>query len=80
MNKQNRNRLRYREQADSCQRGEGLGYWVKGLRSTNWQLQSSHGDVNYSVGNIVNNIVVTMYGARWILEISGGTLCKYMIV
>ena len=33
---------------------------VKGLRSTNWQLQNSHGDVKYSIGNIVNNVVITM--------------------
>ena len=27
-------------------------------------------DVKYSIGNIVNNIVITMYGARWVLELS----------
>ena len=27
----------------------------------------------YSVGNTVNNIEITMYGANWLLEISGGT-------
>ena len=54
--------------------GEGLGDWekkVKGLRRTNWKLQNSHRDVKHSTGNTVNNIVVTMYGARWVLEISG---------
>ena len=39
---------------------------MKGLKSTNWQLQSSHGDVKYSVGNVVNNVLITMYGARWV--------------
>ena len=34
---------------------------VKGLRSTDWQLQSSHEDVKYSIGNIFNNIIMTMY-------------------
>ena len=34
---------------------------VKGI-STNWQLQNSHRDVKYSIGNIVNNIVITIYG------------------
>ena len=32
----------------------GLGGWakkVKGLRSTNRQLQNSHGDLKYSIGN-----------------------------
>ena len=33
-------------------------------------------DVNYSVGNIVSNIVMTMYGVRWVLEILRGPLCK----
>ena len=58
---------------------EGLRDWVrkvKGLRSTGWHLQSSHGDVKYSIGNIINNIVITMYGARWLLEISRGPLYK----
>ena len=32
--------------------------------------------VKYSIGNIVNNIVKTMCGARWVLEISGGALRK----
>ena len=34
------------------------------------------GGVRYSTGNIVNHIVVTMYGAKWVLELSGGSLCK----
>ena len=45
-------------------------------RSTDQQLQNSHGDVKYSLGNIVSNIVITTYGARWALNSSGGTLCK----
>ena len=39
--------------------------WVKKveeLRSTNWWLQNSHGDVKYSIGDIVDNILTTMYG------------------
>ena len=45
--------------------GGGLGGWVKKveeLRSTNWWLQNSHGDVKYSIGDIVDNILTTMYG------------------
>ena len=60
---------RYREQIDGCQRGRGLGVWVKkvkGLRSTDWQLQNSHGDVKYSIGNTVSNSLIPMYGARWV--------------
>ena len=33
---------------------------VKGLRSTNWMFQNSHGDVKYKMGNIVNNSVITV--------------------
>ena len=33
----------------------------------NWLLQYRHGDVNYSIGSIVNNIIITVYGVRWIL-------------
>ena len=28
-------------------------------------------DVKYSIENVINNTVITMYGARWVLEISG---------
>ena len=28
-------------------------------------------DVKYGTGNIVSNNVITMYGARWVLDISG---------
>lgn len=58
-------------------RGEGLGGLsekVKGLRSTNGQLQNSHGDAKNSTGAIVHNIVVTMYGARRVLEITWGNI------
>ena len=45
---------------------------VKGLRSTNWQLQNSHGGgVKYSLENTVHNIVITVYGVRWALHLLG---------
>ena len=65
---------RYTEQTDGCQMGAGLGDWVKkvtGLRSTNWQLQNSHGDMKFSIGNILNNIVISMYSVRWVLDLLG---------
>ena len=36
----------------------------------------------YSIGNIVNNIVTTTHGARWVLETLGREehFIKYMIV
>lgn len=36
---------------------------VKGLRKTDWYLQNSDGDVKYSIGKTVNNIVITTYSA-----------------
>lgn len=49
---------------------------VKGLRSTNWQLQNSPRDVKYRVGNIGSNSAVTVKGARWVLELLGRSLCR----
>ena len=53
---------------------------VKGLGSTDGQLQNSRGDVKYSTGSIVNNVVITMYGAGLVLEISGEHFIRYMII
>lgn len=44
----------------------GLGEKVRRLRSTNWQLENSQGHVKYGTGDMVNNIVLTMDGVRWI--------------
>ena len=41
---------------------------------------SSHGDVKYSIGNTVNNTVMTLYGVRWVLDLLGWSLCKYINV
>ena len=49
---------------------------MKDLRTADWQLQNSHGDVNYSMGKRVSNIVMTMYGAGWIIEILRCTICR----
>lgn len=83
-NKQNEKwTRRSREQTDGYQMGGGFGGWVKrvkGLRSTHCQLQNSHGDVKYSAGTIVNNIIMTMYSARWVLELLGDHFMNYMNV
>ena len=79
INKQNRNRLTDTENRLITARWEGfgrLGETGAGIRGTNWQLQNSHEDVRYSIGNVVNNIVITKYGASLLLEISRGSLCK----
>ena len=57
----------------------GGGLWVKkvkGLRSTNWQLQNSHRDVKHSIQSIVYNIIITTCGARGLLDLFGESLCK----
>ena len=43
-------------------------------------VQNSPRDVKDSTGVILSNIVTTIYGARWVLEILGKHFVKYMIV
>ena len=60
----NRNRPIDTENLLVVARGEGvwrMGEKVKALRSTKELLQNSHRDVKYSTGNIVNNILITIY-------------------
>ena len=56
--------------------GRGLGVDGKGISKYRLPVRKQYGDVKCSVGNTVNNIVVTMFGARWALEILGGSFCK----
>ena len=56
-------------------RGEGvreLGETVEGIKKHRLVITKLSWDVNYSIENIVNNIVITMHGTRWVLEISEG--------
>ena len=54
---------------------------VKGLRSTDWYfLANSHGAVKYSIGNMLTNIVMTMYGVRWVLGFWGDQFVSYINV
>ena len=53
---------------------------VKKLKGTNQQLQNGHRVVKYSIRNMVNDIVITVYGARWVLEILGEHFVKYDFV
>ena len=43
----------------------------KKKRSMNWLFQNSHGDGKHSIGNIVNNILKTVCGVGWALDLSG---------
>ena len=58
----------YREHFDGCQMrgGDGrMGEGVRGLRSTNRQLQNSHRDVKYSIGNGVAKEFICMTHGQW---------------
>ena len=71
---------RHREQTGGCQRERGLGDWggkVKRLRSTDWYLQNSHGEVSkLTIGNTVNDIAVSMNDASWGTRNTSRTLSK----
>ena len=53
---------------------------MKGLRSAGWRLQNSHRDVECSTGNTVNNVVITVYGAWWILDLLGDLSVSYITI
>ena len=53
---------------------------MKGLRSTDLQLQNSHGDAKYRMWNIANNTVMAVYSVRWALDLSGCSLHSYINV
>lgn len=44
--------------------GEGLRYKIASYKN-------SHRNVRYNIGNTVINTEVTVYGIRWILDLSG---------
>ena len=53
----------HEEHFDGCQIGVGCGEMgedVRRLRSTNMQVQNSHGDVKYSIGNGVAKELICM--------------------
>ena len=52
---------------------------VKGLRRTIWLLQNSHGDIKYSIGNIVNSMLITMHGVRWVQDLQDDHSISYIM-
>lgn len=48
-------------------------------RSTNSVIRS-HGDVEYSIGDILNNIIITMCGISWVLNLSGSRLTTLHVI
>ena len=49
----------------------------EGIEKYRWVVTEQSWGCEVSIGSIVNNVTVTMFGARWVPEISiGGTPCK----
>ena len=78
INKQNIKTDKYRKQNNSCQRGWDWAISEKGEGIKRYRLvvKKQSQDIKYSIGNIVNHVVITLYEARWVLEI----FVKYMII
>ena len=74
-NKQNRNKHIDTENKLMVSRWKGEGGMDKtrgkGLRCANCHLKNSHKCLRCSAGNTVSDIVVTMRGARWALDLPG---------
>ena len=69
MKKQNRNRLIDTENILMVARWSGgwrMGKKGEGIKKYKLVVTEYHEDVKSSLGNIVNNIVITMYGVRWV--------------
>lgn len=43
-------------------------------------VTTQSGDVKYSTRNVVTTVAITVYGARWEIEISGDHFVKYMVI
>ena len=79
MNNQNRNRFMDTEIKLVVARGEGfgeLGEKGEGIKKYKLIVTKQSWVCKVQLGNIVNDIVITVRGARWALEISRGPLCK----
>ena len=74
MNKQNRNRFMITEHFDGCQSGDGRGIGGIGEKGKGMKkyklIATKYGDVKCCIGNIINNILITMYDARWVQDLS----------
>ena len=47
---------------------------VKGIKKYKLPvIKNSQEDVQYSIGNVINNIVIALYGIRCILDLSEGS-------
>ena len=46
-----------------------MGEKGEGIKMHKLPNIKSHGDVKYSIGYTVNDIVITMYGIRWVPDL-----------
>ena len=75
VNKWNRNTLIDTEDKLIVARWEGiwgLGEKGEGIKEYKLAITNSPGGVQYSLGNIVYNTVITIYGVRWVQDLLGG--------
>ena len=57
-----------------------MGIKGEGIKKQNFYYKVCHGDVIYSIGYRVNEIVVTIYSDYWLLGVCGGHFVKYINV
>lgn len=48
-----------------------MGKKVKGLRCTKLAVTKQSEGLKFIIGNIINKMVISMHGARWVLGLSG---------
>lgn len=60
--------------------GGGPGERGEGLEKDRVVTTDQSQDVKHGAGNIVSNIMITMDGAGWVLEVSGDHFVNYMTV
>lgn len=68
-------RLTNTENKQTVARWEGLGENGEAIKYKS-AATNTHGDVKYGMGNIENNILITMCGVRWVLDLLVGSLYK----
>ena len=54
----------------------GLGIKGEGTKKYKLTVVSSQGNIKNSIRNMDNNIIMTIYGIRWVLGLSEQSLCR----
>ena len=55
-----------------------MGEKGEGIKKYKLAITNSHRDIKCSIGNIVSNSIITMYGVKWVLDLSGDHLVSYI--